>query len=125
QRAGPTGSALPFNRYGITARVGTACMTPANSRLLPAFGLAITQLMETKHLPLLSALLALGLFTLLSVGSFAAENADKIPAEHGDIQITPINHATFAMEWDGKWILVDPVGGEQKIRAKVTGSPDL
>jgi len=82
--------------------------------------------METKHLPLLTTVLSFcGLFTLLSVALFAADGGDKIPAEHGDIQIVPINHATFAMEWNGKRILVDPVGGGQKIRAKVTGSADL
>src|SRR3954471_19213022 len=81
--------------------------------------------METKQLPIISTLLVAGFFTLLSLASFGAESADKVPAEHGDIQIIPINHATFAMEWNGKGILVDPVGGEQKIRAKFAGAPDL
>ncbi|WP_194852002.1 MBL fold metallo-hydrolase [Nonlabens antarcticus] len=28
-----------------------------------------------------------------------------------DIQITPISHATFVMDWDGQIIIIDPVGG--------------
>jgi L-ascorbate metabolism protein UlaG (beta-lactamase superfamily) len=82
--------------------------------------------MEIKHLSLSSTRLVLcAFFAVLSAASFAAESADKIPAQNGDIQIFPINHATFALEWNGKWILVDPVGGEQKIKASVSGSPDL
>jgi L-ascorbate metabolism protein UlaG (beta-lactamase superfamily) len=65
---------------------------------------------------LLSALLLSGL------NGFAAEvKPDTIPAEEGAIQIQPINHATFEMEWNGKTILVDPVGGAQKYER----TPDL
>src|SRR4051812_49384475 len=86
---------------------------------------AINKPMETKHSALSYLLTVCGFFAALSVCSFAAETADKIPAEHGDIQIVPINHATFAMSWKDKFIFVDPVGGQQKISAKVNGAPDL
>lgn len=36
---------------------------------------------------------------------------DAIATDKGDLVIHPINHATFAMGWDGKTIYVDPVGG--------------
>ncbi len=37
-----------------------------------------------------------------------AENSEKIMNE---IEIMPISHATFVMNWDGQIIYVDPVGG--------------
>lgn len=40
-------------------------------------------------------------------------DGDAIPTENGDLIIHPINHATFAMGWDGKTIYVDPVGGAE------------
>ena len=46
---------------------------------------------------------------------------DKIPADKGDILIQPLNHATFILEWNGKRIFVDPVGGAQRFQ----GTPDL
>src|SRR5436190_17296080 len=58
-----------------------------------------------------------------TIASYAAEPpADKIPAQNGDITIEPINHATFAMKWNGKTIFVDPVGGAQKFKGQ---KPDL
>lgn len=38
-----------------------------------------------------------------------------------DLKITPIEHASFIMEWTGKTIAVDPVGGEESY----TTAPDL
>lgn len=35
--------------------------------------------------------------------------------------LTPIGHATFSLEWNGKKIFVDPVGGAQRF----SGKPDL
>lgn len=46
---------------------------------------------------------------------------EKIPSDKGDIQIQPLNHATFTIEWNGKKIFVDPVGGGQRFHE----TPDL
>ncbi len=41
-----------------------------------------------------------------------ALDGDHIPtAKGGDLVIHPINHATFAMAWNGTTIYVDPIGG--------------
>ncbi len=50
-------------------------------------------------------------------------DGDQIPTDNGDLIIHPINHATFAMGWDGKTIYVDPVGGEELFAG--LPSPDL
>jgi L-ascorbate metabolism protein UlaG (beta-lactamase superfamily) len=73
--------------------------------------------METTHLRKFLRLY-LSLICLAAASTHAAE---KIPAQNGDIQIHPINHATFVLHWNGKTIFVDPVGGPQKF----TGKPDL
>ena len=36
--------------------------------------------------------------------------AEEFKTTKGKVVITPINHATMVMEWDGKTIYVDPVG---------------
>lgn len=61
--------------------------------------------------------------SLLFLGVAAASTpaAEKTSAQNGDIEIDPINHATFVLRWNGKTIFVDPVGGAQKF----TGKPDL
>lgn len=43
----------------------------------------------------------------------AQENAmpDTIPTRSGDLVIHPVDHASLVLEWDGKAIYVDPVGG--------------
>jgi L-ascorbate metabolism protein UlaG (beta-lactamase superfamily) len=38
-------------------------------------------------------------------------SGDRIATDNGPLVIHPINHATFVMQWDGKTIYVDPVGG--------------
>ena len=38
-------------------------------------------------------------------------SGDKIPTDNGALVIHPINHATFVMQWNGKAVYVDPVGG--------------
>lgn len=52
---------------------------------------------------------------LVSVFSVAVNaqmlTGDKIPTDKGDLTIHPVSHASFVMEWDGKTIYVDPVGG--------------
>ncbi len=58
---------------------------------------------------------------LLLVGSFVAGTAgaqtltgDHVQANQGgDIVIHPINHATFAMAWNGNTFYVDPIGGKE------------
>ncbi len=39
---------------------------------------------------------------------------DKIPAEKGDITVTPIFHGTVVFQWNGKTIYVDPYGGAER-----------
>jgi L-ascorbate metabolism protein UlaG (beta-lactamase superfamily) len=76
--------------------------------------------METKSTILLKVIFA-GFLTLVAAASaLSAEGAmaDKVSAEKGDITITPINHATFEIDWNGKKIFVDPVGGGQKFKGK-------
>jgi L-ascorbate metabolism protein UlaG (beta-lactamase superfamily) len=76
--------------------------------------------MEIKRI---SSFLAVALFApaLFIVATFAAESSDEVQAEHGPITIKPINHATFTLEWNGKKIFVDPVGGANRFE----GTPDL
>lgn len=61
-------------------------------------------------------LFSMSVFSAVIFSGVAAEapGVDSIPAEKGAIQIRPINHATFEMDWNGKSILVDPVGGAEK-----------
>jgi L-ascorbate metabolism protein UlaG (beta-lactamase superfamily) len=51
------------------------------------------------------------LAVLAPSGSRAADN--RITTENGSVAIEPIEHATFVMEWAGKTIAVDPVGGPE------------
>jgi len=41
----------------------------------------------------------------------SADGTDKVATAKGDLLITPIQHATLVLRWDGKTIYVDPVGG--------------
>ncbi len=44
--------------------------------------------------------------------AFRAElSGDQIATDNGVLVIHPIHHATFVMQWNGKTIYVDPVGG--------------
>lgn len=45
--------------------------------------------------------------------AFAQENpmADKVSTPGGDLLVHPVEHASLVLEWDGKAIYVDPVGG--------------
>ncbi len=40
-----------------------------------------------------------------------AMSGDTFPTSRGDLIVHPVNHATFLMNWAGKTIYVDPVGG--------------
>jgi len=49
----------------------------------------------------------------LVVADEAATGTNVIPTVDGPLVIRPIEHATFVMEWNGKTIAVDPVGGAE------------
>ena len=38
-------------------------------------------------------------------------SGDQIATDKGVLVIHPIHHATFVMQWNGKTVYVDPVGG--------------
>jgi L-ascorbate metabolism protein UlaG (beta-lactamase superfamily) len=38
-------------------------------------------------------------------------SGDRIATNNGDLVIHPVNHATFVMQWNGRNVYVDPVGG--------------
>ena len=38
-------------------------------------------------------------------------SGDQFPTDNGDLVIHPVNHATLVMQWNGKTVYVDPVGG--------------
>jgi len=44
-----------------------------------------------------------------------ALSGDRIRTEQGDLVVHPIRHATLAMQWNGKTIYVDPVGGAKAL----------
>lgn len=48
---------------------------------------------------------------------------DRIATNNGDLIVHPLNHATFAMAWNGQVIYVDPVGGAERFEG--LPSPDL
>jgi len=55
--------------------------------------------------------------------AFAQPTGDRIPTDAGDLTVHPINHGTFVMQWQGKTIYVDPVGGADRFVA--FPAPDL
>ncbi|MFK7934322.1 MAG: MBL fold metallo-hydrolase [Saprospiraceae bacterium] len=56
--------------------------------------------------------LILSFVSLFTVNIFA--QTDTIPTPNGDIIITPILHATMAIQHDGKTIYMDPYGGAER-----------
>lgn len=66
-------------------------------------------------------LLAVGIALALSACSSSPEvvnpptepviSGDAVPTSQGELIIHPLNHATFVMQWGGKLLYVDPVGG--------------
>jgi L-ascorbate metabolism protein UlaG (beta-lactamase superfamily) len=52
-----------------------------------------------------------------------AAASDKLATDKGDLVIQPVEHATFLMQWGGKTVYVDPVGGAD--RFKDFPKPDL
>ncbi len=61
---------------------------------------------------------------LLAAGAIAGSSADNtIPTGDGPLTIHPVEHATFVMQWNGKIIVVDPIGGAAPFEA--FGTADL
>ena len=65
-----------------------------------------------RHLSIVFAIM-LFCFTAMSATCQAQEalSGDRIATDNGPLVIHPINHATFVMQWNGKTVYVDPVGG--------------
>lgn len=64
--------------------------------------------------------------TVHQLNDAAAQSSPEhqvIETDQGNLDIYPINHATFVMKWDGKTIFVDPVGGKDPFQKFDT--PDL
>jgi L-ascorbate metabolism protein UlaG (beta-lactamase superfamily) len=63
---------------------------------------------------------AVGLATLVLFTVPFARSADavtdSIATKDGPLKISPINHATLALEWNDRTIYVDPVGGAKMFR---------
>ncbi len=60
--------------------------------------------------------LALSLSACSSSGEFVSPpeptiSGDPLPTSKGTLMIHPSNHATFVMQWGGRMLYVDPVGG--------------
>src|ERR1017187_8682408 len=68
--------------------------------------------MQRKNVILLlsSFLVLIAAFGLSPEGRSASYSTDSIPTMGGEIRITPINHATFMLQFGGKVIVVDPTG---------------
>lgn len=60
-------------------------------------------------------------FAALALVAFCTWAEPPAAEQVGDIRIQPLNHATFILEWNGKRIFVDPVGGAQRFQT----TPDL
>jgi alpha-L-fucosidase len=58
---------------------------------------------------LLSAVLLC--WTTMSAAQEKPLSGDLVAADNGALVIRPVNHATFVMQWNGKTVYVDPVGG--------------
>jgi L-ascorbate metabolism protein UlaG (beta-lactamase superfamily) len=65
----------------------------------------------------------LALLAPVPAAEVKAPAADTIPTQDGDLKIYPINHATLALEWKGKMVYVDPVGGAKAFEGLT--APDL
>jgi len=69
-------------------------------------------MMQRKNAPVLlsSILVLIAVCGLSPQGRSASYSTDSIPTMGGEIRITPMNHATFMMQYGGKVIVVDPTG---------------
>ena len=61
------------------------------------------------------SLVAMAIFVFVSCAVAAGEipASDRIATGDGPLVVHAIDHATFVMEWNGKTIAVDPVGGAE------------
>jgi len=58
--------------------------------------------------------LLLATLVLFAVGvARAALTGDHVGTGEGDLVIHPVKHASFVMQWNGKTVYVDPVGGAE------------
>jgi len=57
------------------------------------------------------------------LGALPVTAQDTLHTAHGDLTITPIEHATFVMQWNGKTIFVDPTKGGAAFAS--FGKPDV
>ena len=48
---------------------------------------------------------------VMSVSHGAELSGDRVSTDNGTLVVHPVQHATFLMQWDGKTIYVDPLGG--------------
>ena len=58
--------------------------------------------------------LAAGPFIRAQEAPMSDAMSDTIPTQAGDLVIHPVDHASLVLEWDGKAIYVDPVGGADR-----------
>jgi L-ascorbate metabolism protein UlaG (beta-lactamase superfamily) len=60
-------------------------------------------------------LIACAVVILSTAAASAAEekglSGDRIATDRGDLVIHPVSHASFVVQWNGKTVYVDPVGG--------------
>jgi L-ascorbate metabolism protein UlaG (beta-lactamase superfamily) len=56
-------------------------------------------------------ILAAVFFSLTAVVTAGPSSENTIETGQGPLVIHPVEHATFVMQWDGKTVAVDPVGG--------------
>jgi L-ascorbate metabolism protein UlaG (beta-lactamase superfamily) len=60
-------------------------------------------------------------FALAAVGAPARQQTDSLPADGGNIQITPIMHSSVQLEYEGKVIQVDPVAKYDNVELPLLG----
>jgi hypothetical protein len=77
---------------------------------------AILQPYKAVRRDLMRGLLSTFAVVLLCCAAMSASrgadlSGDRIATDNGALVIHPVNHATFLMQWNGKTVYVDPVGG--------------
>ena len=65
-----------------------------------------------RHLLIVSAAVLL-YGTVMSAAEDRPLSGDHIATAKGDMVIHPVNHASLVMQWDGKTVYIDPVGGKR------------
>lgn len=71
-------------------------------------------MMKRRTVLLGMTLLPLGAVMSGGIGmALESGGSDSIPTSGGDLIIHPVNHASLVLEWGGKAIYVDPVGGAE------------